>query len=437
MKEPSESTVCVCDSDRSLFMPLAMHLAKDGGFKRVLYSVGTDASFPKFGDACIGKGFGTFDRVDDFMLTEHKSEIDLFVFPDIGNVGLQLELESQGKLVWGSRRGDAYETRREMFHKTLGEIGLQTPDNHVCSGLDELWSFLEDKENVYIKISRYRGSWETKKFRNMKLDEGLLYLLGTRFFPAHNKVKFIVCFEIPTTLEIGGDSYSIDGEWPSLMLHGLEKKDRAYFAAVTKREAMPEQLQEIFSAFGPKLKECRYRNQISFEDRVAGNKHYWIDATQRGGLPSSASQYTAWSNLPEILMAGADGILIEPIPSAKFTAECILTLKSDKEIAGTTEIPDELREWMNIASAYEVDGVVAFPPDGDHSGNEIGWLCSTGNTIESTVEKMKELADALPDGLDADTDALVDLLKEIHDEEKAGIEFARQEIPKPASALNI
>ena len=226
------------------------------------------------------------------------------MFPDIGQVGAQLELESQGKLVWGSRHGCAYEIQRKMFHKTLGEIGLEVPPNHVCHGLDELWQFLEDKENVYIKISRYRGTWETKKFRNMKLDEGLLYLLGIRFFPAHNAVNFIVCFEIPTELEIGGDTYNIDGRWPSLMLHGLEKKDRAYFASVQSRDEMPPQLQEIFSAIGPRLKECRYRNQISFEDRVTEDKHYWIDATQRGGLPSSASQYTAWSNLPEILLAG-------------------------------------------------------------------------------------------------------------------------------------
>lgn len=419
-------------------MPLAMHLAKSGGFKRVLYSVGTDGSFPRVGDCAIGKGFENFERCDDYLLPEYKNEIDLFCFVDIGHVGVQLELESQGKLVWGSRRGDAYETRREMFHKTLGQIGLEVPPHKVCNGLDELWEFLKYQENVYIKISRYRGSWETKKFRNMNLDEGLLYLLGTKFWPMQNKVKFVVCFDIPTNLEIGGDTYCIDGKWPSLMLQGEELKDRGYLSSVMRREDMPDQLQEIFEAFGPLLKDCRYRNQISFEDRVAEDgKNYWIDATQRGGLPSSASQYTAWRNLPEILMAGAAGELVEPIPSCKFTAECLLTLKGDKEIASTTEIPPELCEWMNIAAACEVDGVTCFPADPNHPNNEIGWLCATGDTIEEVIDNMKEHADALPDGVDADTDALVDLLKVVQEAEEKGIEFAPQDIPEPSTALNI
>lgn len=437
MSELSPITACVCDSDRSLFLPLAMHLARSRQFKRVLYHTDAQRSFPTVGECSLGSGFEGFDRVDDFWLPKVKNDIELFIFPDISRAGTQLELESQGKIVWGSRQGDTYEIWRELFHKTLEKIGLEPPDNHVCQGLDELWEFLGDKENVWIKVSRVRGTHETTKFRNMRLDEGLLYRWGMKYGPLLNKIRFIVCFEIPTELEIGADTYSIDGKWPSLMLHGLEKKDRAYFSAVTERDKMPDQIQEILDAFGPELAKHRYRNQISFEDRVAKDKHYWIDATQRGGLPSSASQYTAWSNLPEIIYHGAQGEMVDPVPSCKFTAECILTLKGDKDEWGVTEIPPELAEWMNCGAACEVDGLICFHPDPSQTGNEIGWLCATGDTMEEVVENMKGYADALPDGVDADTDALVDLLQEVHEEEKQGIQFSDDTPPEPQTALNI
>jgi hypothetical protein len=43
----------------------------------------------------------------------------------------------------------------------------------------------------------------------------------------------------------------------------------------------------------------------------------------------------------------------------------------------------------------------------------------------------------LPDGLDADTDALVDLLHELEESVKADIEFGKEPIPPPETALNL
>lgn len=437
MKEPSQSTVMIVDNDKGLFVPLAVHLARAGDFKRVLYQGPRDGSYPMICEGMCGDGFDNLERVEDFWLPEIKNEIDLWCYPDINMAGEQLELESQGFLVWGSRRGDMLEKKRQLFHRTLGDIGLEVPPNHVCHGLDELWEFLQDQENVYIKISRFRGTHETKKFRNMDLDEGLLYKMGVKFWPVQNEVDFIVCFDIPTDLEIGGDTYSIDGDWPSLMLHGLEKKDRGYFAAVTKREEMPDQIQEIMEAIGPVLREERYRNQISFEDRVAGDKHYWIDATQRGGLPSSASQYSNIKNLAEVLLHGAAGELVEPEYEKAFVGECMMTMKGEKDMAGKCRPSPEVEEWMNCAFSFKVDGALCFGSDPSNDGNEIGWLCASGDTPEEFIENMKQLADDLPDGIDADTDSLVDLIAEAHKEQEEGITFTKEPLPKPEIALNI
>jgi len=74
----------------------------------------------------------------------------------------------------------------------------------------------------------------------MDEDSGILDVWAVRFGPAQNMVRFIVCEPIDTPLEIGGDTYCVDGQWPSLMLHGDEKKDKGYIGTVTKREDMPE-----------------------------------------------------------------------------------------------------------------------------------------------------------------------------------------------------
>jgi hypothetical protein len=84
----------------------------------------------------------------------------------------------------------------------------------------------------------------------------------------------------------------------------------------------------------------------------------------------------------------------------------------------------------------EIDGATCFPPDDSHS-DAIGWLNAIGDTMEECVEKIKEHADKLPDGVDADTDALVDVINEVHSMKEEGIPFTDQSIPDPTEALNI
>jgi hypothetical protein len=44
---------------------------------------------------------------------------------------------------------------------------------------------------------------------------------------------------------------------------------------------------------------------------------------------------------------------------------------------------------------------------------------------------LNKQADQLPDGMDANTECLSYVLREIHQEEKSGIKFSNQPIPKP------
>lgn len=428
MKDISQVTACFID--HGLFLPLALRMAEEA--KRVLYWTPYEEGFSTIRKGCLGRGFETMERCQDFW--KAKSEIDLFVFPDIEHSGLQLELESQGFPVWGSRNGDSLELNREKFLKVLGRVGLEVPEHTICVGLEELREHLDDLEDQYVKISRWRGDVETFHWWNKAVSEFTLDLWAVKFGPFKRTMHFLVFPAIETDLEIGGDTYGVDGRFPETMLHGLEWKDKGYFGAVTPRDEMPEPIQDVLDAFAPEFRKERVRNEFSAEVRVQGKRAFFIDPTLRGGLPSTASQMMLWKNFPEIMWAGANGELVEPEPAGQYAAECIVSAKAAKDIWTAVEVPQDLQPWLKLGSCCQDNGVVYFPP-GDGEEHDIGWLVAIGDTPEETINGIKAKAKALTGGMSADTDCLADILKEVETEEKEGIEFGDQEVPPPEIVL--
>jgi hypothetical protein len=425
------SDICVCVVDHGLGLPIAERLARD--VKRVLYFSEWQEGFSTVNKGIIGWGIPNIERCYDFW--EIKNEVDLWVFPDIQRSGEQKELESQGKPVWGSRGAYRIETNRERFLDLLETLGLDVPEYRICDGITELRNYLKDQEDCYIKISKYRGSLETKHWRNWKLDANLLDLWAVRFGAVRELIPFIVVQAINTPLEIGGDTYCVDGWWPSLMLHGIEKKDESYFAAVTPRDEMPEQVRKVLDAFGPVFSEHHYRNEFSCEIRVKDDAAYFLDPTCRLGLPSTSSQLELWGNYSEILWLGANGALVNPKPLGKYSAEVILHAKADDNIWPTVEVPSELRQWVKLADCCEVDGVRSWPREGGDD-DSAGWLVAIGDTLTETLEKLKDYVSKLPDGLTADIAPIAEVIKEIELEAKEGIEFGTgQTLPEPATVL--
>lgn len=428
MKEIGDVTACVVTS--GLFQPLAHCLATK--CKRVIIWSPDHRDYQSVKQAVMGDGFPDIERVREFWTI--KKEVDLFCFPDCELSGLQLELESQGFAVWGSRTGDDLELKRQHFMEVLSEIGLEVPAFHVCAGLDELRAWLKDHDDQYVKISRFRGDMETKHWRNWSMDEGWLDWLAYSLGPVKDVLDFLVFEKIETDLEIGGDTYCVDGKWPRAMLNGLEHKDTTYLAAVTKREEMPEQIQEIMAALTPLLTGYNYRNQISFEDRVKGKKHYYIDATQRGGMPSSGSQQLIWGNFPEIIWAGANGELLEPVPVAQFSLEMMVTAESGGCPWIKAELDPKLFPWLRLSDCGLINGVHCFPQEEAHEG-ELGWLVALGDTPQEVLDRAKELADLLPDGCDAKLENLVGLIKEVDSAEEHDIPFTDEPLPVPGEVV--
>lgn len=426
MKPISDVTCLVFD--HGLFLPIAHRMAKE--CKRVLYHSPWEDGFPTVNRCIIGDGFNDIERCDDIFKVI--DEVDLFVFPDLLHSGLQLHLESLGKKVWGSRNADSIELNRIKFHRILHEVGLPVPKFQVIHGLAELRKHLHNLTDKYIKVSRYRGTMETHHWRDKDSDEGWLDVMAVKLGPFQNHLPFLVVDPIECEVEVGGDTYCVDGKWPNLMLHGDEEKDKCYCAAVTKREDMPDVLKDIMEAFSPVLEKDRYRNLWSMETRDGR----FIDPTTRGGLPSTGTQLTTWKNFPEIIWCGANGELIDPVPEHQFSVECILSLKSKKDEWGKIRIDEALMDNVQLAGACMIDGAICFPPDG-HYNDDVGWLVAGGNSMQEAIDKIHELEDQLPDGLSAATEPLVGLLDKIQKGEKEGIEFSKQEVPNPEAALNV
>jgi len=429
MRSTSQITALVYDN--GLFCSLAERLTRE--YDRVLYFSPWERGFSTVNEACIGDGIPGVERVADIWSV--KDQVDLWIFPDIQHSGLQLELESQGLAVWGARAGDELELNRELFLRTIESAGLDLPTFEVVRGITALKNHLREAEDKYVKISRYRGSLETFHWRSWKLDENFLDLLAVRFGAVRELVKFLVFDSIDTPIELGGDTYGIDGRWPGLMLHGIEAKDKAYLGAVTDTEKMPDQIKAVMDAFKPVLAKYRYRNFWSMEVRVLDDKAYFIDPTCRMGLPSSSSQMELWDNLGEIIWHGANGELVEPKPAAMFSAEVLLKIKADK--GGNwrkCEIPSELRQWLKFSGHCEVDGLAWFAPDDDNDG-ACGWLVAIGDSPKDALERIKGYIERLPDGLTADPAPLADVISAIDEGESEGIGFAKEPLPAPGTVL--
>jgi len=426
----SNKTALVIDQG-GLFLPVARRLAHDG-FGRVLYYQPWEEGFSKVYRASTGDGYEDIERCEDVW--EVKDAVDCFVFPDVGMAGLQLELEAQGKRVWGSRNASQLELNRPLFLKTLDELGLDVPKHEIVKGLDRLREALRDREDVYIKISKYRGMLETFHWRSWAQDKWVLDAWAVKFGPIGDRFPFLVFDAIDTPLEIGGDTYCVDGQWPALMLNGIEAKDRGYFSAVTERDDMPEEVLHILQAFGPVLGKNRYRNEFSMEARVTDDSVFFIDPTCRGGLPSTGSQLELWKNFPQIVWHGASGELIDPEPAAQFSAECVLTMKSAPSSWCVTEVPEELQSAMKLAGCCEVNGQACFPPE-DENERAIGWLVAIGDSPKETLEELKRLAETVPDGVTAHIQALADVIDEIHTAQKDDIHFTDQKVPEPEIAI--
>lgn len=427
MTKRIEDVVC-CVVDSGLFPHIAQCLAQK--VKHCFYCGPRDQFMPKLADAIVGDGFDNITRVREFWGI--KEQCDLFVFTDIGLDGEQRELTNQGFRVWGHHGGDVLEWNKARFLSTLEDLGMPSPPHTRVRGMTALRDLLMDAEDKYVKISRYRGDWETFHWRNREMDEACLDAAAYRLGPAKELITFYVFDPIDTKIEDGVDAWCIDGEWPKTVLHAMERKDKSLIGAMQKFADVAEPVRQVNEKFGPVLAEFGYRGAFSSEVRL-NDQAFFIDPTCRFGSPPSQLQTALITNLPEVIYAGAQGVCLEPEAPEPFGAQVLITTDREKAEWAAMELPEELLEKVKASFSCQIDNLFCIAPN--PLENWFGWLVATGKDIYEVIDRMKEYKEMLPDGFDCDITSLCDLLKELRDAEEKGVEITNQEIPEPETII--
>ena len=285
------------------------------GKNKVYYSTNTDRAFPTLEEFAPGKDFEYLTKEDHpyDLVVEKGDEIDCICCFDSTWQGLiYLFKEIYPKLypnhkisIFGAGLGARIEEDREGFKKILKRLGLDVGDklNHdqkgkagdyyIAHGIDELEELNKKHGELYIKLDKFRGTFETQKlakyedevidgtFDQMRIDLGP---------PFKNSQKFIV--ECPVKgLETGYDIFVNKTGILKKTLWGMEFKKGPY-AGTTK--PMPPILQNSAERMAKFLKALDYRAPFSTENILTKDgKDFLEDPTPRGPLPLSVG-YPVW-----------------------------------------------------------------------------------------------------------------------------------------------
>lgn len=426
MKEVGDIKVLVVDHGQ--FIPVARKIGEQ--VSKCWYYSPHEKSLPLIQEGVIGDGFPEMEWVDDIWGVA--DQCDLFVFPDVGFSQLQKELIKRGHPVWGARDGDSLETNRGKFLRTLESLGMNVPVYETIRGLTNLRIFLKEKKDKFIKISKWRGNFETFHWTNWQECEGELDNYAVEFGPAKEQILFYVFDPIDTDIEDGIDCYCIDGNFPSVVLHGMEHKDKSFIGCMSNWKDLPEQVRSVNEQFSSALSD--YRGFFSTEVRITkDDESYFIDPTCRAGSPPHQLMTELFGNFSDIIWHGANGICIDPEPTAKVGVQALLSCSRNDKEWSVFSIPESIQRNVKCGFCCVIDNRLVFPPH--QLETMCGYLTATGETIEEAIGNLQEYAKELPAGMKCEDKSIAELLKEIKSAEEHGMEFTNDTIPEPAIVL--
>lgn len=390
--------------DNGLFVELARTLAKD--FGRVYYHTPWASAFPKSNTLLVGQGIDGVKRVDDFWSVA--GDVDLFVFPDVYEGGLQSQLRKSGKRVWGSAYGEELELDRKAAKAHLTGLGLATGKFTPVKGLERLREHLRANDNQWVKVSKSRGDMETFHSKNYKNIEPRLDELEHNLGAKKNTMEFIVEDGIDEAVEVGYDGYTVDGKFPTQAMCGIELKDKGYVGHFQAYSQMPHQIRGINSALEQTLAGYEYRNFFAVEARITEDGTPWIiDPCCRMGSPPGELIQIMYANLADIFWHGADGECIDPIPAGEWGAELLIHSAWADKNWQAVDFPAKYRDNIKFRNLTILDGKYYVVPQ-SVGLPEIAAVVAVGATQQEAVGRVKEIAgeidgyfiDVFPEALD-------------------------------------
>ncbi len=375
--------------DNGLFCELAVKLAQT--YRKVFYFCPWQSAFPKLNNAWIGRGLEGIEVIDSPWGPQF-DEIDLFIFPDVYFGNEQVYLESIGKKVWGGRMGEEMELCRECIKKWMASQGYPVGKYAVVKGMKALREYLKTHKDQWVKVNKWRGTFETFESKDYKSVEPKLDEVEYNLGAFKEVIYFVVEENLPNKAEIGTDAWSIDGKQPTSLLAGIEIKDLSFVGIFTEYASLPKPLTQFNELSAPLLKKFGYRGFFSTECRIGrDHKPYMIDFCARLGSPPNELSQEFYLNLADIIWQGANGVMVEPEPVAKYGAEVLIHSPWADKGWQPVDFPDEIRRFVKLRNCTRINGRYYVIPQAVGLP-EIGAVTGWGNTMSEAKKDCKEHA---------------------------------------------
>ena len=272
MEDLSKKVALVLDN--GIFVDFANKLGQH--FNKVYYFCEWKDSFPKMNKSYIGYGLENIEVVH--YIWDLIDKIDIFIFLDLYYADLQNYLTRIGKRVWGMKSAEELENNRIYAKETMAKLGLPVSPYTVVTGISALRDYLKKHDNVYVKINKWRGTFETFHSENYKMIEPKLDEVEHQLGAFKYILPFVIEEELQNRVEIGSDMYVVDGQYPSKILTGLEIKDQGYLCQFRDYKDIPYEVTDFNSKIAPVLQQYGSRGFFSTEIRVGvDHKPYMID----------------------------------------------------------------------------------------------------------------------------------------------------------------
>ena len=313
---------------------------------------------------------------------------------------------------------------------------MNVSEYEVINGLDKLQSHLRKEKDRWIKMTpQYRGSVETFHHQDYESSREKLAELALKFGCMQDDVTFISEKPIPSKIEGGIDTYTIDGQHPSICLTGYEKKDLCYFSAVKKYGDVAKEITSVCEPLWPALKNARCRQFISTEVKVTDDDESWLlEPTLRLPVPPGGELMELFGNISDIIYRGSNGELVEPEPIAKYGCEAMIQVSEPKNSPRELEVPPDVRQWVKLWDCAKVGKKTWLYPNFDKM--EIGSIIGVGNTPIEALESLKEHSAELEgQPVKVCVHEIASLIEEIELGQKHGLSFSDEPLPEPAEVL--
>ena len=374
------------------YVSMAQRLSKE--YKQVYYcNYSWIDPYPKINKTQIGVGLNGITVIENPW--DVYNEIDLWMFPDCYQGPFIEWLKSQGEKVWGSGAGEELEFERDLLKEHLQKLGLPVQPWQKIHGLDNLRLVLQEQEDVYVKINKWRGTVETFHSQNYKLIKPELDEMEHNLGPLAQEIDFIVEQPIKDSVEIGWDGWVVDGKYPESMIAGCEIKDKAYAGKITKYTDLSPLITDFNSKMIDTFKNYEYRGFFSSEIRVTPDRTpYMIDATCRVPCPPGEIYQEIYSNLGEIIWAGANGDMINPVPVSEYGVELLMESEWAEKNFQAIYFPDEYKDNIKLKKATHIGDTFYVIPQ-SYPSSDIGAIVGLGNTLEEAIKQCRDIAESI------------------------------------------